>query len=492
MNEGYDFRIKLSMHEVSCRYDTPDRPRHTASGNLKLEPYLETTKLLGQWLKRWERIARVDRRRLLVLDTVDVLGNHLWKLALDNEVGDQLIDAYKVVQDKDPELTPPIRIRISIDDDAPDLATLPWEFIRFPGRPDVGHFHLAAEKKVVFSRFLSDSEEREIRRADNMVRVLFIMGLPDTRDTEEEQSRFKAMIGDLKRVGGKSLDVQQLDEWDPDYIARKFADLKRESHTIDIVHLVALCRDEKNGPELLLPADGGGDSFQDPAPVVRALTEDRLTRPEVVVLHLGDWRGEAVPEHFERLAPAFIKAGVPAVLAMQYPMTPLDGSEGPRFMPDFYENLMKGNPIGQAVQYARHGLIFGRPVNRHFGAPVLYMQSMQDGPLLQAADDAEFGEREGLARESTKADPLSQRQSANAVSDIRPLLLEWAAADSPDPYVSIEIERWINSQQWPGDLSTVWKALQSKVRSEDNNATKNVYMAMMRKVGKIMNDRGNR
>ena len=492
MSERYDFRIKLSMDEVSCTYDTPESSDKTLRGDLHPDPYLETTKLLEEWLKRWERIASVDRRRLLVLDTVDVLGNHLWKLALDNDIGNRLIDAYKAVKDKDDELTPPIRIRISIDDDAPDLATLPWEFIRFPGRPDEDAFHLAAEMKFVFSRFLFDAEEREIRRADNMVRVLFIMSLPDTRDTEDEQTRFRSMISALKRVGGESLDVQQLDRWDPDYIAGKFADLKQKSQTIDVVHLVALCRDEKKGPQLLLPVDGGGENFQDPAPVVRALTENRLTRPEMVVLHLGDWRGEIVPEHFERLAPAFIRAGVPAVLAMQYPMTPLDGSEGPRFVPNFYRKLMDGAPVGQAVQAARHDLVFGTQVNRHFGAPVLYMQTKQDRPVLQAVDLAEFGQREGWASNSTKAGPPSQRQSANAVSDIRPLLLEWAVADSPDLYVSSEIEQWIDSQQWPDDLNTVWKALQSKVRSEDNNSAKNVYMVMMRKVAKIMNDRGNR
>ena len=147
--------------------------------------------------------------------------------------------------------------------------------------------------------------------------------------------------------------------------------------------------------------------------------------------------------------------------------------------------------VGQAVQAARHDLVFGTQVNRHFGAPVLYMQSKQDGPLLQAVDLAEFGQREGWSSTSTKAGPPSQRRSANAVSNIRPLLLEWAVADSPDLYVSSEIEQWISSQQWPDDLNTVWKALQSKVRSEDNNATKNVYMVMMRKVAKIMNDRGN-
>ena len=499
MNKGYDFRIKLSKHSVSCEYDTPDRPRLAVNGDLQLEPYLETTELLEKWLKRWERIASVEGGRLLVLDTVDILGDHLWKLALANPVGDRLIDAYKAVEysyktgeyDDDELAPPPIRIRISVDDDASDLATLPWEFIRFPGQPDLGPFHLAAVKEVVLSRYLSEAAQREIRRADTKVRVLFIMSFPNTRNTEDEQKRFRWMIDGLTQNGGESLDIHQLDQWDPSSVARKFADLKRNGQPIDVLHLVAMCRDEKNGPQLLLPTYGGADRFQDPAPIVRALTEDRLTRPEVVVLHLGDWSGEDVSEHLERLAPAFSRAGVPAVLAMQYPMTPLEGSEGPQFVPNFYDKLLKGLRIGQAVQAARHDLIFGAPANRRFGAPVLYMQSVQDGPLIQPADGAGSGPDEGWANKSTKAGPLSQRQSANAVTDIRRQLLDWAAELSPELSVANETNYWIEAQRWPDDLGLVWRALKAKGRSEDDIAIKRVYLDLMQKVSTMDAERGN-
>jgi CHAT domain len=488
MNGGYDFTISLSMDTVSCRYDTPDNLRRNAEGALQREPYLETTKLLEKWLNRWERIARVDRRRLLVPETVDILGNHLWKLALDNPVGDRLIEAYKVIKDKDDEFTPPIRVRISIDDDAPELATLPWEFIRFPGRPDEDAFHLAAETKFVFGRYLADAEERKIHPADNVVRVLFIMSLPNTYDTEDEQERFRSMINDLMKVGGQSLDILRLNSWQPRDISRQFGDLKDKDQTIDVVHLVALCRDDKDGPQLLLPVGSGGEKFQDPAPVVRALTEDRLTRPELVVLHLGDWRREIVPEHFERLAPAFIRAGIPAVIAMQYPMTPLDASEGPTFVPNFYRRLIEGAPIGQAVQAARHDLIFGYQVNRHFGAPVLYMQSEEDGALRKVSDLVEPRLGEGQAGESTKAGPSRQRRA----NDTGLLLLDWVADCSPNAYVASDIERWIEPQQWPDDLNIVWKAIQSKVRSEDNNETKLVYTKLMRKITEMIAELGSR
>jgi hypothetical protein len=490
MSGGYDFRIKLAMDGVSCEYDTPDRPRRNAGGALQLEPYLETTKLLEKWLKQWERIALMDTgkgRDLLVPETFNILGDHLWKLALDNEVGNQLIAAHKAIRDRDDEFTAPIRVRISIADDADEMAMLPWEFVRFPGRPDQDAFHLAAETNLVFGRYVTDAGERDIRSADNVVRVLFIMSLPDTYDTEDEQRQFRSMINRLQKVGGRSLDIIQLDSWQPREVSRIFGNLKHKGQTIDVLHLVALCRDAPDGPQLLLPTEGGGEKFQDPAPVVRALTEDKLTRPELVVLHLGDWRGQAVPEHFERLAPAFIRAGIPAVLAMQYPMTP---PRGPTFVPNFYGKLIEGAQIGQAVQAARHDLIFGTAVNRHFGAPVLYMQSARDGSLLRKSDLAEPGPGEGWARESTKADPSSQRRAATAAKDIRLLLLDWVADCSPDPYIAREIEQWIDSEQWPDDLSIVWRVIQNKARSEDNNETKLVYTKLMRRIMKMIPDRG--
>jgi CHAT domain len=480
------------MDTVSCSYDTPDSPRHSVEGDLQPEPFLETTKLLEKWLQLWERIARVERRRLLVPETVNILGNHLWKLALDNPVGDQLIEAYRAIKDKDDEFTPPIRVRISIEADAPELATLPWEFIRFPGRPDEDAFHLAAEMRFAFGRYLADAEERAIRRADDVARVLFIMSLPDTHDTEDEQERFKWMINDLTRVGGQSLDILRLDSWHPRDVSRTFGDVRQKGQTIDVVHLVALCRDDKDGPQLLLPDESGGEKFEDPAPIVRALTEDRLIRPELVVLHLGDWRREIVPGHFERLAPAFIRAGIPAVIAMQYPMTPLDASEGPTFVPNFYQRLMEGDPIGEAVQAARHDLIFGYQVNRHFGAPVLYMQSKRDGPLLKVSEPIEPGHGEGWAGESTKAGPSSQRRAASAARDIRLLLLDWVADCSPDAYIASEIERWIEPQDWPDDLDIVWRAIQIKARSEADNEAKLVYTELMRRITGMITARGSR
>jgi CHAT domain len=490
MNNGYDFRIKLAMDGVSCKYDTPERPNRSAGGALRPEPYLRTTKLLEEWLKRWERIALMENKKgrsLLVPETFNVLGDHLWQLALDNDVGNRLIDAYKAVKDKDDEFTPPIRVRISIEDDAAKLATLPWEFVRFPGRPDQDAFHLAAVTNLVFARYVADAEERGIRCAENAVRVLFIMSLPDTHDTEEEQKRFRWMISDLEKIGGQSLEILRLDSWQPREVSSIFADLKRKGLTIDVVHLVALCRGAEAGPQLLLPSGSGGEKFQDPAPVVQALTEDRQTRPELVVLHLGDWRGDTVPEHFERLAPAFIRPGIPAILAMQYPMTP---PEGPTFVLSFYRKLMEGAQIGQAVQAARHDLIFGSQVNRHFGAPVLYIQSARDGSLLRASDLAEPGLGEGWARESTKADPSSQRAAASAANDIRLVLLDWVADCSPDAYIAGEIENWIEAQQWPDDLGIVWKAIQMKARSEDDNKTKAVYTELMRRITRMIADRG--
>jgi hypothetical protein len=485
MSDGYDFKIVLSPDVASCTYDTPNDKGRTVEGSVRPDPYLETAKLLEQWLKRWERISSLEQGqgRLLVPETFNILGNHLWKLALDNDVGERLIDAYQEMR-KDKTQTPPIRVRLSIQEDSDDLSELPWEFVRFPGRPDQAAFVLAGGTRLVLCRYLDDAEERDIRPADGIVRVLFIIGLPDSYDSEDEKGQIREMLDNLDRSEGEALSITPISSWQPRTISDTLADLKQLGQTVDVVHLVAICRDDKDGAQLLLPTEGGGDKFQDPGPVVRALTEDNATRPELVVLHLGDWRRELVSEHFERLAPSFIKAGIPAVLAMQYPMTP---PHGPRFLADFYSRLVDGVPVGQAVQAARHGLTFGAQLNRHFGAPVLYLQSAHDGPLLRRSDPLEPPAGASRANDSTRTQ--DRHRQAHLANDVKQFLLDSVAECSPDVYTARELELWIESVDWPDDLDTVWQAIKAKWRAADDVKVKLTCNELMRRVTASIGDR---
>jgi hypothetical protein len=292
------------------------------------------------------------------------------------------------------------------------------------------------------------------------------------------------MLDKLSEIGS-NFEIESVDEWNPADVAKQLGELKTEGKTVDVVHLVAVCEEEKGKPKIYLPGDGGRPEWhgQDPQPVVKALTEDSATRPELAVLHLSDLQGSGPPAHFELLAPSFVKAGIPAVLAMQYPMTHPHGQD---FIHDFYSRLARGEAIGEAVQAARHDMSVGRQPNRHFGAPVLYMQSSVDYKLLRIGTPTDTSDSVVPAAESSAV-------ASPTAGSIAQVLLDEAYLSSPDPPTAEALQEWINSVRWPDDLNKAWRIIQARRREkQDDPDQAPVYARLMGKVSNMIKERGQR
>jgi CHAT domain-containing protein len=85
------------------------------------------------------------------------------------------------------------------------------------------------------------------------------------------------------------------------------------------------------------------------------------------------------PQNFLGVAPKLVQRGIPAVVAMQYPI--LISSAG-IFLENFYKALAARKPIDWAVQHGRNSLAInvGRG-KRDFATPVLYMRA-KDGKVF--------------------------------------------------------------------------------------------------------------
>jgi len=496
---SYLFEITLNSTKVKCVIDGPTGKGRTFEKDIKRKPHLETISVLEQWLKRWEWIAKASKaseqgQSLLVPDTFRVLGDNLWNLALANDIGMELIRAHRgtAKEAEDDDSHEPIRLRISFEQDASDLAALPWEYVRWPGNEDGSRdegFFLASHTNLVLGRYLEDFGDLDIRTSDLKVRALFVELLPQEHEHEhefwEQHNEFRVMIDRLSTIG-EAFEIEKIYGWNPAEVARRIDDFKTMGKIVDVVHLVAVCEEGHSGPRLYLPEDGGPLrwSGQDPQPVVKALTEDPSTRPELVVLHLSDRRGENPPAHFERLAPSFIKAGIPAVLAMQYPMTPPHGQD---FVYTFYLKLTEGKAIGEAVQAARHDLYFGRQPNRHWGAPVLYMQSKVDSRLLRIRTAGETPYNVKPDAPSMRSELGLRHLAADRPASIAQILLRDAQANSPDPTTAEDLQDWINSVIWPDDLNKVWVVLQAGLRAKLDDAVQvEIYDRWMKMVSDMI------
>ena len=417
--------------------------------------------LLELWLKRWHRIPDADARAL-VAGTFNLLGTHLWKLALDNQIGAEIIRVLAAERKLPPDERTPLRIRISVSEDAGEsLGSLPWEFTRYPGDAEVGSFFLASATSLVFGRWVGEVPAVDIRTAtDGVVRVLFISALPAADEFADERERFAGMRDELKKLRqqgqGPALDVlEPIESWQPEEIERVLKEHSRQGRHIDVVHLIAVCRgDGRNGSRLMRQLDDGRLVFEPAHLFAEALIGDDLEQPGLVVLHLSDDTrpDEEVSEHFERLAPKFIKAGVPAVLAMQYPLTK---GKDVTFLKSFYGKLIGGQSIGAAVQESRKALSpRGERLDRHFGSVVLYSQSSSDGYLLEVAGAGD--EPDGVREEWS----LSPRSAAVA-GGIDEKLDQWRwDAEVEGGYDEDALEAladWIVRQPWPPPDEGGWR-----------------------------------
>lgn len=471
-SDSHEFRITLGRDVVTGEYSRPgaDRPATLGDAPIRRTTHLETIQLLEQWLTRWEWIAAADdgRGRLLVPDTFRVLGNQLWEMALSEVPGQKLIDVVSQARKTAPQRGPTVRVRMSFTKDASDLAELPWEFVHLPGETP---FFLAAETSLTLGRYLDGEEDRDqdFRSADDKLRVLFVVSLPPSRKFDDEREVIDQLLDELdpRRTdetgsevrAGSRMQLERVHGWDATQVEAKLADFRVDAQSVpvDVVHLVALFRtvgDDK--PQLYLPVEGTTRwEWGDPYPVVRALTKSASTRPKLVVLHLCDWldAGESeAPEHFEQLAPAFIRAEIPAVLAMRYPMHP---KLGQMFVSNLYRRLGEGENIGAAVQAARGDLLARANPGRYFGTPALYMQSRVDGNLVErrAAADEEAARTARTGAVSARLgprEPLRRR-----IRPLKSLLTQILDDIVPSTATSRALQDWLQDQNWPESVAAI-------------------------------------
>jgi CHAT domain-containing protein len=99
------------------------------------------------------------------------------------------------------------------------------------------------------------------------------------------------------------------------------------------------------------------------------------TVPRLFVLHLCEGGAVDFDESFAGVAPQLIRTLVPAVVAMQYPIT---NGAAARFIKAFYGHIAAGQSVDDAAQRARFTLSIsgGSGVAwQDFGIPVIYLRS---------------------------------------------------------------------------------------------------------------------
>lgn len=267
-------------------------------------------------------------------------------------------------------LHPRRRIRLRIDDAAPELHTLAWETLHDPS-PAAAVRSLAADLDTPFSRYVACPWE-PLGTVAGPIKVLTAIAAPGELEryglAPIDRAGEEKILADAFALAPAGL-VQRTALRGPCTLAALAAELERGYHVLHLVAHGAVNSDRSGGVVFLERADGGVERVD----VDRfARTIDCLSRSlRLVVLMSCNTATRSPTDPRFGFAPALLAAGVPAVLAMQDRM-PMPTAAA--FTRAFYEELWHSGQIDRAANRARRVVVTEKlPGN---AVPALYATRM--------------------------------------------------------------------------------------------------------------------
>ena len=351
-------------HKVNAR--TPDDEE--ANADFAMDPLTRRTIAI---FEGWLRNGKITHSSEL-----QVLGMHLYRAIFNGAVEALFERVFRQACSQQERL----RVQLSFRQDVGELASLPWEYLYYPDTDAEPGFCFATALTLVLSRYMPSTSKRDetLRSTDNKLRILVVVSQPTdlgpviAEPVIEQIEKLKEQLPiELTVHTDTTLDslVDKIEEVNP-----------------NVVHFIGhgrFNRDEAQGQIALLAAVTNVAEWCADDQFASVFTQVRA-RPRLVFLQLCESATvelSAFSATFAGLAPKLIQAKIPAVLAMQYPISNLAAIA---FSKAFYESLGKGEAIDDSVQKGRFRIttrVAGAMNSRVFGTPVLYMRS-RDGILL--------------------------------------------------------------------------------------------------------------
>jgi hypothetical protein len=271
-----------------------------------------------------------------------------------------------------------VRIRMNfnlLEGGTAAVAALPWELMRKPGDPAP----LLVSTQTVLVRSLDVDRVVVPRPLAGSLRMLLIRSNPEGTAALELEREGGLVTRSLKDISGV-----QVDEVDP-VEARIFSRLAGAAY--HVVHYMGHGDFAATRGGLLLLEDEAGRAVPTSAKAFAHLLRDEPLR--LVFLNAcatGTTPQEPGLHPFAGVAAALVANGVPAVVAMQFPIS---DRAALTFSKTFYERIAAGDAVDVAVAQGRSSLYLeavrsgGDDDAGEWATPVLYMRA-EDGAVLEA------------------------------------------------------------------------------------------------------------
>jgi len=274
-----------------------------------------------------------------------------------------------------------LRLELMVDPRDPDLAAvqaLPWELIRKPGTAEFPA--LSPQRPIV--RYLAVPRAVRSARRPAILRILAVAANPRRPDLDPLD--LTRELRNLRTAARATPGVEVVTPKRPTLAALREALLAQECHVLHFMGHGGAVPGQREQALFLETETGGAE------PV---LGEDLLNklggRPTLRLAVLNACESAALPgssgagfEPFAGVANTLVMGGLPAVIAMQFPIS---DEAAIAFSRAFYQHLAAGEPVDAAVAEGRQAVHSDNPTSFEWATPVLFSRT-RTGELFPEQD----------------------------------------------------------------------------------------------------------
>ncbi|MFQ5858342.1 MAG: CHAT domain-containing protein [Anaerolineae bacterium] len=291
-------------------------------------------------------------------NTVRGLGNALWHAVFRSPIAGRYAESLGMAGDEG------LRVRLRID--PAELQLLPWEYLHNPATEQF----LALSRRTSLVRYVARPQPVPPLQVDGPLRVLVLISAPADQPAlhvGQERTLIEDALNPLTDAGAVELTVET------DGRPARLQDLLRER--FHVLHYIGHGMLTLGQGYLVLEDDEHASRF-----VGAAALETLLGGTSLRCVVLTACESAAAPgDPFLGLAPALVRGGVPAVVAMQMPMP---DESAVVFTREFYRSLARRWPIDACVTEGRLGIRTAvREMRIDWGIPTLFTRS-DDGVIF--------------------------------------------------------------------------------------------------------------
>jgi CHASE2 domain-containing sensor protein len=317
-----------------------------------------------------------------------------------------------------------LRLRLRIG--SPELSVLPWELLFSSSRSYLGTSHQSPVVRWLYV-------PKPIRELQVAMPLRLLVAVPEITepypplDVDREIDGLKTALSEMDGIVETTILRGRVT---PEHIDRALMD-----GACHVLHFIGHAQFIENRGELLLNDENGGMQFVDEDQFPKLFTNQGNLK--LIVLNACQGAAVSHSRAFVGIAPKVVATGVPAVVAMQYPIY---DSAAVLFARTFYFALFRGPNAGRidwAMAQARNALARDFPDDREVATPVLYMRTPEGvlfykttGSLIRDAAFSAANRDTEKAIEATHRFNQSLASDEDAVKD--PALPDILAQDAQD------------------------------------------------------------